>query len=46
MITHLLDTNIVSRYLMNNEHFVNLLEQRIGLNKVCISIVTKIELLN
>lgn len=42
MITHLLDTNIISRYLMNNEHFVGLVEQRIGLNKICISIVTKI----
>lgn len=46
MITHILDTNVVSRYLSNRKHFVELLEESIGLEKVCISVVTKIELLN
>lgn len=46
MTTHILDTNIVSRYLTNIPHFVELVESGIGLEKICISIVTKIELLN
>lgn len=46
MITHILDTNIVSRYLTNIPHFVELVENGIGFEKICISIITKIELLN
>ncbi len=46
MITHLLDTNIVSRYLTRVPHFVELVKNNIGFEKICISIVTKIELLN
>lgn len=46
MITHLLDTNIVSRYLTRVPHFVELIIYSIGIEKVCISVVTKIELLN
>ena len=46
MITHILDTNIVSRYLTGISHFVELVEESIGLEKVCISVITKIELLN
>lgn len=46
MKTHLLDTNIVSRYLTLVPNFVTLLEKNIGIDNICISIVTKIELLN
>lgn len=46
MITHVLDTNIVSRYLTGIPHFVQLVEESIGIEKVCISVITKIELLN
>lgn len=46
MITHILDTGVVSRYLSNVKHFVELLEYSIDIEKCCISVVTKIELLN
>lgn len=46
MISHILDTNIISRYLTGVTHFVELVDNNIGIDKICISIVTKIELLN